>query len=225
MQTRHCLPLAVVSLVLLFSVGCDTRNPVEKLDLVYLPDQIQPPPVNDLPEELRVKNWIGTDQDGDRGGSCVHAAIIHTFRSAGRNDLEQVWYVNRGRGYEGPETAYRIMDKLDDQNIPFAATEDGDIRLLEEASKTHRQAAIFYYPSHCINFQEFAYVETDDFVGEAAILLDSNFPDRYIVVDRQTFERSWEYYGGFAVVPWIEPVVPRSFPRALPRKVLQNGYL
>ena len=115
------------------------------------------------------------------------------------------------------------MDKLDDQGVPFAATEDGDINVLEEASRTRREAAIFYYPSHCINFQEFAYVQTPEFTGEAAILLDSNFPDRYIVVDRKTFERSWEYYGGFAVVPWLDPVVPRSFPRAVPRRFLTNG--
>ena len=215
---KSLLFFAALSGVLL--CGCDQPSTPQAVDLVYLPDQIQPVPVNDLPDSLRIKNWIGTDQDGDRGGSCVHASIIHTFRSAGRGDLEQLWYENRDRGYEGPETAYRIMDKLDDQRIPFAATEDGDIRLLEESSRTRRQAAIFYYPSHCVNFQEFAIVNGE----ESAILLDNNFPDRYIVVDRQTFERSWDYYGGFAVVPWLEPIVARTFPRAIPRRNLNHAF-
>lgn len=206
--------------VLLFSVvalaGCSAGD--RGLDLVYLPDVAQPVPVSDLPEEMRIKNWVGTDVDGSRGGSCVHASTIHCFRAAGRYDLEAKWFAMRDKGYEGPEADFRILQKLDEQGVPFLATdgecERDDIDVLQAASDTGRWAVIFYYPSHSINFVEFADVNG----VENAILLDNNFPERYIAVPRDVFERSWLAYGGFAVVPWIEPVVPRTFARAVPRE-------
>lgn len=208
--------LAFVALGLV--VGCSANR---GLDLVYLPDREQPVPIADLPEEMRIKNWIGTDVDGQRGGSCVHASTIHCFRAAGRYDLEQKWYANRTRGYEGPEADFRILQKLDEQGIPFLATdgrcEPKDIEVLEIANATGRWAVIFYYPQHSINFVGF-----DDVNGVPhAILLDNNFPERYIAVPRDVFEKSWYGYGAFAVVPWIEPVVPRTYPRTIPRKYVQ----
>lgn len=207
-RLRRLLPAAFFCLVL---AGCS--DVPREGSLFYLQDYPQPAPIVDLPKEMRIKNWVGIDQDGDRGGSCVHASLINSFRAAARYDLEWLWFDNRGRGYEGPETASRILAKLSQQQIPFEHTSSGDISVLEWESRTNRMAAIFYYPSHCVNFCGFAVIDG----REVAILLDNNFLDRYIVIDRSTFERAWRYYGGFAVVPKIEPMVPRTFPRTIPK--------
>jgi len=191
---------------LLAIVGCVPAGP----QLVYLPDMPQPPPAADLPVELRLKNWIGTDVTGDSGGSCVHATGRMTFRVAGEYALDAAWFANATRGFEGPESASRLLEKLDSQGVLFAATEDGDLSLLEEASRDNRWAIIFYYPGHSIAFCGF-----DEIDGQqVALLLDNNFPEAYIVVDKQLFIDSWVHaYGGFACVPWITQVVPRTYPR------------
>ncbi|MCC9603525.1 hypothetical protein LOC67_23495 [Stieleria sp. JC731] len=206
---RTVQPLILtLAVALLATAGCrSTRVP----KLTYLPDRAQLVPVADLPAGIRVENWVGRDVDGDSGGSCVHASTINCFRAAARDDLEAVWFANRDRGYEGPETASRIKAKLAAQNIPFVATESADVGLLEAATRTRRVAVIFYYPSHCINFISFANVGG----RECAILLDNNFRDEYIVVEKQLFIRTWKYFGGFALVPWIDPVAPRTYPRAI----------
>lgn len=199
------------SFILLFAltvvVGCSNRS----AKLTYLPDAQQPAPRADLPEQLRLSNWIGVDQDGDRGGSCAHASTRMVFRSSGAYDLDAIWFRKAGQGYEGPESADRLLEKLNREGVIFAATEDGDERLLEEASRTNRWATIFYYPGHSIAFCGYATVDGTP----SAVLLDNNFPDRYIIVEKNTFLRSWkELYRGFAVVPWnLTPTVSRTFPR------------
>jgi hypothetical protein len=200
----------LVLLLIAIALGCGTPGP----ELVYLPDQPQPPPYAHLPEELRLKNWIGTDVDGDSGGSCVHATTRMNFRVAGEYQLDAAWFANATRGYEGPESAGRLLDKLNSQGVMFAATEDGDVSLLEEASRDNRWAIIFYYPGHSIAFCGFGVIDG----REVAILLDNNFPEQYIVVEKQLFVDSWKHaYGGFACVPWITQVVPRTYPRSYER--------
>lgn len=203
-------PILLLMLAVLF--GCGPTS-----ELVYLQDIPQPPPAADLPRDLRMHNWIGTDEDGQRGGSCAHASTRMVFRAGGEYRLDQIWAENASRGYEGPESADRLLEKLNAQGILFAATEDGDAELLEAASRTGRWATIFYYPSHSICFCGFAEVN-----GQmSALLMDNNFPDYYIVVEKQFFLQSWKNaYGGFAVVPWIMPNVPRTFPRTFEREIV-----
>lgn len=145
-------------------VGCSSGP-----DLVYLPDQAQPKPIASVPVELRLDNWIGRNDRGMRGGSCVHASTRNVFRTIGRQDLDQLWRANKGRGYEGPETESGILRKLTAQGIPFATTTDADSRLFEASTKTHRPGMIFYYPNHCVTFVEYAVIGG----RECAILLDN----------------------------------------------------
>lgn len=226
--------------------GCDglTRP---QLRLQYLPDRQQPVPAADLPLDLRVKNWIGTNDRGSRGGSCFWASMWMCIRASGRIDIEQLLAENLGNGFEGPEHLLSMCRKLDSIGVPFVATEDGDIRLLEEASRTRRWTSIAYYPGHAICFvgfytlndaaiyelanagvpivtgsnsqQHWRYATPRDLADlrgqEVAILLDNNFPDKYIVVEpRQRFEVSWiERYDGIAVTPWLSPIMPHTYPR------------
>jgi hypothetical protein len=196
--------LRFLILLVVAMLGCAPPAP----RLVYLPDADQPPPITDLPVDLRLQNWIGTDDDGDSGGSCAHASSRNAFRAGGAWYLDDIWA--RSRGYEGPEYAERLLEKWDREGIPFAATEDGDVEVLEAASRTGRWATIFYYPSHSITFCGFDVVNG----VESALLLDNNFIDYYIVVEKRLFLDSWQrVYGGFAAVPWITPAVPRTYPR------------
>ncbi len=195
---------SIVLIACILFVGCDNRR------LIYLPDVPQPPPAADAPVEMRLKNWIGVDQDGDRGGSCAHASTRNVLRAAGEYQLDAVWFQKASQGYEGPESADRLLEKLNREGILFQATEDGDVGVLETATRTGRWAVIFYYPSHAITFCGFYDVDGKP----SALLLDNNFPDRYIVVEKRFFIDSWQKaYGGFAVLPWVTPIVPRTFPR------------
>lgn len=212
--SRVALPFAFA--ILLCAGGCGVVGG-PAVELTYLPDQQHPVPMTDIPREMRITNWEGRGAGGHFGGSCVHASSINVFRAIGRPDLEQAWYENRSRGYEGPETGNGILSKYKEQGIPHIYTESADVKLLETATKTHRPGIIFYYPSHCVNFIEFT--KTPD-GKEAAVLLDNNFPDQYIVIDRDVFERSWRYYDGFAAFPWVEPVTPRTYPRTTPKRTI-----
>ena len=236
-------------LAFLLLCGCGPTYS-RKLVLEYQPNRQQPVPSADLPLELRIKNWIGTNDRGSRGGSCFWASMWMCIRASGREDIEQRLDEMRGRGYEGPEHLLSMARKLDAIGVPFVATEDGDIRLLEEASRTRRWTAIGYYPAHAICFVGFyeldrssidmllsagvplitgdpnnhwryaTYADLADLEGqEAAILLDNNFPNQYIVVEsRARFERSWrELYGGMAVTPWLSPMLPKTYPRTVER--------
>jgi hypothetical protein len=194
-------------IALLLCVGCSPSLP----QLRCLPDQPRPVPSNDLPREMRVTNWIGVGVDDMEGGSCVHASTINTFRGIGRPDLEKRWYNARKYGYEGPETGNGILSKFKEQRIPYYYTDSADSSLLEAASDTHRPGIIFYYPSHCVSFQEFAVIDGREY----AVLLDNNYPDEYKLIERGLFEKSWRYYDGFAAFPWLEPMTPRTYPRTV----------
>lgn len=221
-----------MGLLLLFAVGCSSAA-TPSLELVYLPNQMQPVPSADLPVDLRVKNWIGTNDRGSSGGSCFWASMWMCVRASGRTDIEEQLAERLNAGYEGPEHLLSMARKLDAIGVPFVATEDGDVRVLEEASRTRRWTAIGYYPGHAICFVGFyeltpQAVEQLQFAGvpihgdmtqlagqEVAILLDNNFPSKYIIVkDKQRFLRSWrELYGGIAITPWLSPIMPMTYPR------------
>jgi hypothetical protein len=197
----------LLTLAIGFVCGCDSR-PLPNLQ--YLPNREQPIPVAHLPIDYRLKNWIGTNDRGSRGGSCFWASVYMCVRHADRPDIEELLIQHRGDGFEGPEHLTSMCRKLDSIGIPWAATEDGDVELLERASEQRRWAAIGYYPGHAICFCGF--YETGQ--GEIAILLDNNFPDDYIGVPKSLFVDSWKHaYGGMGVVPWLEPAIVNSYPR------------
>lgn len=194
---------ALLMLILVMAIGCAPQRRLQ-----YLPDVPQPPPRADLPASLRLENYIGTEDTGQSGGSCAHVSTRHCFRAAGDWELDREWASTPY--HEGPEYGDRLLEKLDKKGVIFAATEDGDIEVLEAANRSGRWATIFYYPSHSITFCGFDVINGE----EVALLLDNNFPEYYIVVPRELFEHSWKnVYGGFAAVPWRNRVVPRTYAR------------
>lgn len=203
---RVAAQVLLLCVAIVISVGCG--EPVPRLQWVPNPVDVKTPVAN-IAEGVRVENWVGNSPEHGSGGSCVHASSINVFQGAGREDLSQLW---RARRYEGPETGNGILSKYKAEGIPHLWTETADTKLLEQATATHRTGIIFYFPGHCVEFVEFAQYQG----REVAVLLDNNFVDRYFLIDRPTFERSWKYYDGFAAVPWIEPVTPRTFPRTVP---------
>lgn len=205
---KACSSLHLVAIALVIAIGCVGCGPrAPRLQWVPNPAEVKTPVAN-IAEGVRVENWVGTSKYG-RGGSCVHASSINVFESVGRQDLTQIW---RDRRYEGPETGNGILAKYKAEGIPHLWTETADVKLLEQATASHRPGVIFYFPGHCVTFVEFAMYEG----RPVAVLFDNNFIDRYFLIDRQTFERSWQYYDGFAAVPWLEPLTPRTFPRTVP---------
>jgi hypothetical protein len=203
---KSCFAIGVLWTLISLLCGCD--KPLPKLQ--YLADRQQPIPVAHLPVDYRLKNWIGQNDRGAKGGSCFWASVYMCVRQADRPDIEDLLIQNRGKGFEGPEHLQSMCRKLASIGIPWAATEDGDIELLQRASDNRRWAAIGYYPGHAICFCGFY----DSSQGELAILLDNNFPDDYIGVPRRLFEESWIHaYGGMAIVPWLEPAILNSYPR------------
>lgn len=186
--------LLLATLLLVTVTACDSAGVSRRLELVYLPDQQQPIPAADLPIDLRVKNWIGQNDRGSRGGSCFWASLWMCVRASGREDIEQALAANLRNGYEGPEHLLSMCRKLDAINVPFVATEDGDPRLLEEASRSRRWTAISYYPAHAICFV--GYYQLDgpaiEQLLEAGVPLITGaqrdhwrFMDRYDLADMQ----------------------------------------
>ncbi|MEM9828412.1 MAG: hypothetical protein AAF958_17615 [Planctomycetota bacterium] len=202
------MSLLVFAFAIACSLGCN-----QPPKLTWIPNQRQPVPSTNIPESMRIRNWTGRGQFGV-GGSCVHASTQNVFRTVGREDLYQLWKSKKRRGYAGPETLTGITTKYRNENIPHLYTETADVSLLEKATRTNRPGIIFYYPSHCVTFIQFARMKDG---REVAVLLDNNFPDRYIVIDRRTFERSWRAYDGIAAIPWVDPATPRTFPRTSPK--------
>lgn len=208
MNLAQLVNLALL-VVIAMTAGCERPLPT----LQYLADRELPIPAAHLPVEYRLKNWIGVNDRGAKGGSCFWASLYMCIRHADRPDIEELLLEHRDKGFEGPEHLLSMCRKLESIGIPWAATEDGDVELLQRASDERRWAAIGYYPGHAICFCGFYYHPQ---AGELAILLDNNFPEDYIGVPRPLFIDSWQRaYGGMAIVPWLEPAVIISYPRTL----------
>ena len=89
------------------------------------------------------------------------ASLWNCIRGANRPDLEKILEQQKRSGFEGPETLPGLARKLASIGIPWAATEDGDVELLEAATASNRWAVIGYYTGHAVNFCGFATINRD----------------------------------------------------------------
>lgn len=115
-------------------------------------------PVVDLPYELRQKNWSTAG-----GGSCVIASIITLLRWTG--DPELMAMADHWReAYGGGQTSSSARRKLEESNLRYVMTCDGDVELLKWAVATRRGCAIAY-AGHCTNivgYEDGAWIRLDN---------------------------------------------------------------
>lgn len=150
-----------------------------------------------IPKELRQQNW----PNAQGSGSCVIASTCSAVNWAGQYELSK-WLRSN---YAGGQTARSIQQKLTDAKVPFIATENTDIGVLEYATRTRRPAIVWFFPSHCVTFCGFGI----DYSGrKVAWLLDNNRTSDFIPIPLDQFLRDWHDYGGFALVPMFSPAPP-----------------
>jgi len=195
--------MMLLTIVCVLFVGCD--DVIITLDPPGLPVPEQPacppntpcpyeflPPV-DLPPEMREPNW--------GGGSCVHASMVSILRWQQLPELAAWWR----KTYIGGETLSGLVSKSDKAGLNFAYTGDGDVNVLEWASRTRRGAVIFYKPSHSISF--FGFVTKED--GQRyACVMDNNRTQTYEWIPYDRFIQAWKGYGGVALTPVYSPTPP-----------------
>jgi hypothetical protein len=207
-------PIKSIALAALFcSVacfsGCDVSDPVASLQIAPMMPASEIPGAN-LPAELRPKNW--TDAGGS--GSCVNASTVHNLRWSNQPAMAEFWR----RTYAGGETDSSIRRAHDANALPYFFTRAADMAFLQWVTDTRRSALIWYYPSHCINFNGFhrdPSRPTDPTVY--AWMCDNNRPSRFIRVPADTFAQKWAGYGGFGLALAAPPVPPPLFPATFSR--------
>jgi hypothetical protein len=145
-------------------------------------------PMLNLPRALREWNW--------GGGSCVHASNVMDLRWVNLLKLAAWWR----KTYSGGESFNGLTAKLRKAGVPYYATADGQVDVLDRATAERRGAVIFYYPNHSILFCGFG-PSANGKSGQFAHVLDNNRIDAFIEIPRETFVRNWRGYGGVAVVP------------------------
>lgn len=140
-------------------------------------------PVVNLMRALREWNW--------GGGSCVHASNVMGLRWANLLDVAAWWR----KTYSGGESYNGLTSKLRKAKIPFYATADGEVDVLDRCTAERRGAVIFYYTNHSILFCGFS---PDN---QYAYVLDNNRIEEFIKIPRATFIKNWRGFGGVAIVP------------------------
>ena len=140
-------------------------------------------PIINLPRAFREWNW--------GGGSCVHASNVMDLRWVNLLDVAAWWR----QTYSGGESYNGLTSKLQKAKIPYYATADGQVDVLDRCTSERRGAVIFYYPNHSILFCGFS---PDN---QHAYVLDNNRIEQFIKIPRDTFIRNWRGYGGVAIVP------------------------
>lgn len=190
---------ALAAALVLVVVGCSSPR------VVQLPTPRPERPTTNLPHQLRQRNWVRWGE-----GSCVHASSIAGFNWANEYKLASYWR----RKYGGGETATSIVNKYRSERIPVRFTRTGDPSVLHFAHNSRRGAVVFFFTSHAVWFCGF---ETDPRIGQVAVLLDNNRTDQFLRIPYQQFLRRWKGYGGFALVPLLDPSPPIPSPAYIPR--------
>lgn len=154
-------------------------------------------PAANIPGPLRWQNWTNSR----RQGSCCIASTCSMEEWAGQHELAQFLR----KTYAGPQTQISIQQKLTAARVPFICTEYADVRLLEYATRTRRNAIVWYYDRHCVTFCGFGTNEGK----QVAWLLDNNKVGQFIPVPKQEFLYFWKHqFGGFGLVSLHSPAPP-----------------
>ena len=168
----------------------------------YVGDSL--PAVN-LPYELRKSNW--------GGGSCVHATTISLLRWLAEGSGDPAMYeIAETWPHSGGEYSSRHKQRVEEANLRYCMTVDGDVELLRWAIATRRGAGIAYN-GHCT-----ALVGYDEATGNA-IVLDNNHTDRYDTPPWDDLIARWQRGGGWAFAFVYDPPAPIPNVRQMARDV------
>jgi hypothetical protein len=171
-------------LALLFS-GCDVA--------VDFGARAHERPTMNLPEELRVPNWLGNKLQG----SCVWATSASLLRWQGRNDTATYLMSKYGNG----EWSERFAQRCEAEGIRLVQTTDGSMGLIDWACSTRRGCgAVVRGGTHMI-----AVV----YASESEIgILDPNEVDTITYVPRDIFKAEFEAAGGWSFAFVYVPAPP-----------------
>lgn len=155
-------------------------------------------PVVNLPDNLRQKNWCG---------NCVHCSLVNLLRWQGAYEWADWWVENRGP--DGGESPQSMTRKMNEAGLRFAQTVNGDVSFLHAAIATRRGAAVAVQNGWLYGYRGriahmFNLVHLDD---KVAGIVDNNFGNRLIFVDREAFLADWEQFG-WAFTPLMGPPAP-----------------
>ena len=157
-------------------------------------------PVVNLPTELREENWLGPRGEG----SCVHATMVMLLRWQQETSLAAHWRRTYGDGEYADSTwseQHNLANRLDQENVRYAYTIDGDVDFLEWALKTRRGCGVTVLGGRHM-------VALVHFDGQWAGLLDNNAPEKIVWVSRGKFLAEWKNSNGWAVTPVYTPAPP-----------------
>lgn len=155
-----------------------------------IPPELEPlqeiPAVN-IPADLHVLNWIGSNGSG----SCVHASIVELLNWQGRPDLALKWRT----AYSAGETPDGLALKLSEDGVRFASTTSGDVKFLEWSIRNRLGCGIAVNGGRhmvCLVHLDFS----------RAAVLDPNHPGEFHWMSRQALLQTWT---GWAVTPVYSP--------------------
>lgn len=176
----------LVLLLLAIAAGCRSQN------VVKAAPPRERPAVN-VPQESRQRNWVGSQGNG----SCTWATMVSLLRWQGRDRTAEWMRQNCGGGSWPADMA----QTLDEANIRYAYTTDGDVKFLEWACRTRRGCGITIMGgAHMV-----ALVHLDD---KWAALLDNNNTEEYRWVPRASLIAEWRASDGWAITPVYTPAAP-----------------
>lgn len=159
-------------------------------------------PTVNPPRSFRERNWKGNHPDQNKRGSCVYATLITLLRWQGRPHTAEYVRTHFADG-AGPNDLRRV-------GIRYAQTfRQYDVNFLEWCIATRRGCGVSCsaivngkreYCRHCI-----ALVHLDERV---AVTIDPNFPQTFVVWNRNDFLTDWRLSQSWAFTPVYSPLAP-----------------
>lgn len=176
----------------------------------------QEKPTVNLPEEMRETN------NGTRyiPGNCVHCSFVNLLRWQGQYAWAD-WWIENHDGGAGP---YDLAFDLDAAGIDYAHTiDEKDVAFLEKACATRRGACVAIWNPKLYGYNvrktrrnpkgEMAHMVCLVYMDDEVVgILDNNFDNHIIYVEREAFLDDWKSES-WAITPLMGPPAPPQLRR------------
>lgn len=156
-------------------------------------------PAANIPFKLRYRNWVPPGVKNIWNGSCVIAATCDSLVWQGKPEVA----ARLRRKYAGGQCPSEWNATLKREHIRYAYTFDRqDVEFLERACRTRRGC--------CVAMDKQAHmVYLVDLTSTQACILGTNFPEKYVWMDREKFLQDWFTSNSWAFTPVYTPTSPR----------------